>query len=699
MSVESGAGGFTSRQRAILVGALVLAFLLRMEYLRELILTPFGRHLLLDPQWYDAAARAILADGSMAPGQAYFRAPLYPLFLAALYRISSDHLLLPRIVQLALGLWHAWLCVRIAQRTHDNRVATIAGVLAGAYGMFIYYEAEILTTALGTLLSTTTVFLLLEADRRDSTKWFGLAGVVLGMTAVTHATSLVLAPVAALWILGTRWRAPRSWAAAVLFVLGVVLPVGTVTLRNALVAGDPVLIASQGGINFFIGNNELSDGKSALAPGMPEAVQVITPDGEYRDTMQVAAQVLAERELGRKLSATEVSGYWYDRGFAWIEDHPKAAIAHFLRKLVFFWNAHEISNNRDFEDQARRFTPIVRIFLVQYAFLLPLGIFGIVRTGWRTRPRSLLVSLLVVYSLTIAAFFVCARFRQPAVAWLIPFAAAGAVALWEDVRRIRTSPRSSWTWLGVLAGLALVTNPTLVTRAGIAPVTVQTDAPFHRFNLAVLYEWEGNLDRAIAEYRETIATGVRDPRVHLNLGNLLARTGRHEEAREQYRRVLQIAPDFAGVVRSNLGLLAAQESNWEEAIRQFEECLDVDAANATALVGLATAYLSAGRLDDSILMYRKALASKAGPEGVLRRSLSVAYFEAGLLKEAETEALAALRVDPNDVIAVLALGRVYASEGRHYDAREAWARARRIAPGVPAVERAIDESERLLAEN
>jgi hypothetical protein len=245
---------------------------------------------------------------------------------------------------------------------------------------------------------------------------FAAAGLALGATAITHVTSLVLAPVALVWILWKRPWSVRRGVAAAAFAGGLAVLVGGVTLRNVVVSGDPVLIASQGGINFYIGNNEQSDGKSALAPGMPEAAQVISPDGTYRDSMQVAAKTLAERELGRVLRASEISRYWYDRGFEWMTDHPKAALVHFARKVVYFWNAFEISNNRDLRDQARRFTPLLRFLLWHFAILLPLALFAILRGGM-ARSRWLLVGFLGVYSLAIAAFFVCARYRQPAVVW------------------------------------------------------------------------------------------------------------------------------------------------------------------------------------------------------------------------------------------------------------------------------------------
>jgi tetratricopeptide (TPR) repeat protein len=665
--------------------ALALAVLVRVEYLRELMLSPFSRHLLLDSQWYDQAARAVLAGHTLV--DAPFRPPLYPLILGGLYGVFGGPWA-ARVVQTSLGVLQVAVCYGIARRTHGARAAAVCALLAGTYGMFAYYEGEILTTALGTFFAASAARLLLEGDRSERPVLFAAAGFALGLAALAHASALPLALPAILWAAG---RARRVLPALAVFA-GVALPVGVVSVQRSLEAGEPVILATQGGINFFIGNNAASDGKSALAPGFAEAQQVVRPDEGYRDTVELAARTLAERAVGRELTPSEVSRFWYRQGLHWFRDQPKQALGLLLRKIVFFWNGFEISNERDLRDQARRFTPILRVFLVQWAILLPFALLGMVATGLRARPRALLAGLIVTHAVVVAAFFVCTRFRQPAVPWMLPFAAAGILAAVDDARGARERPGRAARTALLLLVFFLATNGRVVKAFGIADVTRETDAPFHRFNLALLFDMEGNVDRAIAEYRAAADTGVRDPRVHLNLGNALARTGRVEEARREYREVLRIAPDYEAVVRSNLGVIAAQQGNWSEAVRQFQEALAVDPSYPNALAGLGPACFAAGRFDEAIVAYRRALAAGVGPEYALRRSLALAYLEAGLAEDARREAEAALRLEPQNVDTVLALARVASGQGRRAEAEQLFDQARRLAPGAPAVERAIEEA-------
>ncbi len=675
--------------RYFLYGALVLAVLLRVEYSRELILSPFGQHLMLDAEWYDQAARAVRDGVPLDDGRAYFRPPAYPYFLAALYAVADGSLWLVRTVQWILGVAHVALVWFIARRTHeDPRVASVAAFLAATYGMFVYFEGEILTTALGVVLSTAAVALLLEGDRRPSWVLTFCGGLVIGLASITHGTALALAPAAALW---TLFGGKRRILSTVALTVGVLLPVGGVTARNFVASGDLVLVASQGGINFYVGNNPDSDGKSALAPGFAEAGQVLRSGDEYRDGVEVAAETLAERDAGRELSQAEINRHWYGEAFEWMRDQPKDALVHGVRKVVFFWSGHEISNNRDLRDQARRFTPILRVFLAQWALLVPFGLMGLALTA-RRRPARLLVSCLAFYSFAIVAFFVCSRYRQPAIAWLIPFGAAGLVLTWDRVREARDDPRRAAGIGVVLVALFLATNPTFLTRTGIADVLSENDAPFHRFNLAVVFERAGDLDRAIEEYRAAAATGIADPRIYLNLGNSLARTGREDEARDAYRTALRIAPDYGPIIQSNLGVLAAQRGDWPEALRRFRECVSQDPGHVGGQLGVGLASLELGRFDEAIVAFRRTLQLPGAPRGQVHRNLAACYLETGLPEEAMREARAALEADPADVGAVVTLGKAHLALGDPEAASRAFRRAEQMAPGVPAVRDAIAEA-------
>ncbi|MGQ0722192.1 MAG: tetratricopeptide repeat protein [Candidatus Eiseniibacteriota bacterium] len=634
--------------------AILFGVLLRAEYLRELSGTPIGRILVLDGVFYEQAARHILDGNPLQADPGSFRAPLYPFFLAAVRFFFPEGLLAPRLAQMLLGLVTVVLVRSIALRTHGQRVADVAAFLAAGYGMLIYHEGEILGVALGVTLQTASVLLLLDAGRRESTARTIAGGLALGLTAVTHATALAVAPAAFFWMWWVGRAGPRGPLVTRLAALtvAVTLPVALTTWRNWLASDDFVLIATQGGINFYVGNNAEADGRTSLVPGRVEADYVTA---EYRDLFEVAAEEIAERETGRDLSASEINGWWVDRAKAWMRSDPKAAAVLMARKAILCWSGLENSNNVDLEDQAERFTPILRVFLPQLSIIMPFAILGLLLFRGVPRETRLLVATILVYQVSITAFFVCSRFRQPVTALLLPFAAAGVVGLVDRVRSARGGALAGTVVL--LAGLFAATNERLLDRIGVLDLSLP-NAPFHRYNLGVMLEQEGDLEGAIAEYRAAAAEHPEDPRVGLNLGSLLSRLGRSDEAAREFDRVMAISPELAPRVHWVAGIGAIQTREWTEAIHHLREVLRLDPHHPDAGFALGSVYLSAGRFEEAVAVLEPLAAAKEGPEPLLRRNLGMALLELGRLDAAERELSEAQRLAPRDPAVVSALARL-----------------------------------------
>src|SRR5262249_28342646 len=73
-----------------------------------------------------------------------YTGPLYPRFLLAVSQAAGAGYFSPRLVQAFLGSVTASLVYLVARRTHGALAGLIAGVLAGASAMLIYFDGEIL---------------------------------------------------------------------------------------------------------------------------------------------------------------------------------------------------------------------------------------------------------------------------------------------------------------------------------------------------------------------------------------------------------------------------------------------------------------------------------------------------------------------------------------------------------------------------
>jgi 4-amino-4-deoxy-L-arabinose transferase-like glycosyltransferase len=187
-----------------------------------------------------------------------FRAPGYPAFLAAVYRVSGEPHRLPaiRLIQSALGALLAPLTALLARRLRQPpRAAIIAGILVALYPILWMYPLGLGSENLFILLTLAGLILLLQAgDERRSTTAVA-AGVVLAGAALTRGVlSLFL-------LFGVGWLARRSgWRRAVLFGISAAALIVPWAVRNSLVLGRPAFIENSLGYNLFVGYHPDGDG-------------------------------------------------------------------------------------------------------------------------------------------------------------------------------------------------------------------------------------------------------------------------------------------------------------------------------------------------------------------------------------------------------------------------------------------------------
>jgi 4-amino-4-deoxy-L-arabinose transferase-like glycosyltransferase len=440
--------GRRRRDKLILVVLLAVALLWRLVYFLEMEASPYAGNLTLDSEVYHQVAVEV-ANGRLSSGSTFFQAPLYPWILGLVYWLFGASQTIAKLLQILLSVASCWLIYRIAERVFDRVVAQVALGIGAVYGMYIYFASELLVVTMIVFLDLLGLELLLRACTRRRLALWGAAGVVFGLSAIARPTILPFVAAACVWTAGTGWRSGemrRSLIAVVVFAAGVALPIAPVTLHNYLADGDLVLIAANGGFNFYIGNNPQSDGITAAAPG-------IRPDRGGADFDQAR---LARDGLGR-VDATprEMSDYWYQQAWSHIRSWPGKAFRHTFYKAFVLLNAHEVSNNRVVEFVTRH-SSVFSWATLRFWVVLPLALAGLAVGGGRRRAKSLLLVFMVVYAATVVPFFINARFRMPTVAVLIIFAAAAVVG-WISWFRKRQLDRPRGRRVAVSVIVALVT--------------------------------------------------------------------------------------------------------------------------------------------------------------------------------------------------------------------------------------------------
>ena len=272
------------RRRADLWILLLLAAALRVAFVADLSGQVVFSSPLVDARTYDDSARAVAAHGPGAIATPYYQPPLYPLLLGAVYASTGGSYLAPRILQSLLGLLTALLVAHLAARGGRRRAGWLAGALFAAYGPVLYFEGELLPSALLLASTTAAVWLLLEADDVPRpARGLVAAGLLLGIASAARPTGFLFAAGAAAW---WAWRrraaARRGWQLAWL-AAAVAIPVLPFTIANLVRGGEPVLVSWNGGINFYLGNGTNPDSLTAIQPGYAWSRLQVEPfrDGVY----------------------------------------------------------------------------------------------------------------------------------------------------------------------------------------------------------------------------------------------------------------------------------------------------------------------------------------------------------------------------------------------------------------------------------
>ena len=562
-----------------------------------------------------ARGDVFLREGGAVP---YFVSPLYVYFLAAVHVASAGSLLAARIAQILLGTAAVGLLFETVRRIAGGRAAILASCAFILTGTVTFHEIVILQSALDPFLTALALFALAgalvpfgipsdgEAGTRGNTylRW-AAAGAAFGLFALNRPNVLLCAAAVPVALLLSRLSglgdAPsreggllKTALLGTTFLMGAALTVAPVTLRNVLVSGESVLISSHGGLNFYVGNNEKADGTYHHVEGITPSIE-----GQARDSRRIA-----EEAAGRKLTTPEVSRYFAEKGFAWIREQPEAATRLFLRKVAYTLNAVEIALDYSYAYYAKEERSALQLLFVGAGLLVPLGLAGLALRAAEA-PRGLFLvwlSFVPVYLVSVAVFFVSARYRLPL---LVPLAAGTGLLLdgaaaWVALRR----------W-----------NPLGIASAALVPLFVLANWNFHlddgsdREKTEYVIYLIDRKDFAEARRRiELVAPRLRQPAVlHFRVGLALQWQGLHEDAVASFRKALSLDPGRREIQLSMAVSLEKQAlenafaGRKAEARAQLEEACRLDPAGASARQNLAALYAEEGRFDEARDLAEEAL--------------------------------------------------------------------------------------------
>jgi hypothetical protein len=224
--------------------------------------------------------------------------------------------------------------------------------------------------------------------------------VIFGIGALHRPTILIIAPILIfhVFITGQNKEFRTILQTTLLILLGAIIIISPWTLRNYLEFGEFIPISSNGGVNFWIGNNPQATG---------EIIHPIDLNRELFDSTQ-------------NLSEGERDRFFFRQGLLFIRNNPSKFFRLLGNKTIyFFWNRPNIGSTYTRQDAIG----VGRtLFLLANGLLLPFWILGFL-IGLRQGRQFITLNgaILGVFLLNII-FIIGTRYKTPASPYQLLFA-------------------------------------------------------------------------------------------------------------------------------------------------------------------------------------------------------------------------------------------------------------------------------------
>ena len=397
-----------------------------------------------DEREYVSMARQ-LADGKDfvdSNGERSTRAPLFPLFLAALFKATGGSVIIAQLVGCILGTMVVVLGYLLSMQVWNDRLAAlVAAALIAVYPGLVIYSGLLQTETLYIAFFLLALWFAYRAmDITTSLTMAGL-GLVSGLAALTRVVFLGFFPLllALLWWKRRKNGAPGGGKVVLALTLFCVVTVPW-TIRNYEIHHALVPISSGGGNSLLTGSNPYATGTWRVEEGFE---QWYSEQAKEFGVADITALSETERsELSGRIARE------------YIRTHPLDALRLVMKKahiLLVYPITHSDS-----------LVPL-QAFSVGFDFLLLLGAAVGFVASFRGRGRpGIIYATTVFFVLAQLVFHSESRFRLPLLPLVCMLFGVG-IATVVDKDRLRELFSARGNTYRVLAAVTLVMLVYVVT--------------------------------------------------------------------------------------------------------------------------------------------------------------------------------------------------------------------------------------------
>lgn len=585
----------------------VTTFVVRLIYLIQLNQDAGFQVPIIDELWHWQWAHEIL-EKSFLGDTAYFRAPLYPYFLAILAKLTSSSIFYSKLLQTLVACGTILFLYKLSYYLFNKTVAIIVGFIYAFYGTIIFYETMFLIPILFLFFTVWGMFRLIAYKDSRSLKTWLLTGIIFGLAVISRPNILIVLPFLALWLF---WQMPSRKSILhkiklpLIMIVGVIIIIAPITIRNFIVTGEFILISSQGGVNLYIGNNSDASG---LSMRMPEIDNQDLTNWKY---FQDVTKITAQKEAGRELNETEQSSFWTNKAINFILENPNKFGNLLWQKTVYLFNGFENSDNSDLYFQRQKSSlysllvwKIEKFLMFPFGLLVPLFFAGIYALRKKRKELQPIYIFIITYIPSIILFLVTARHRLVLIPFMIIIATAGIYTLIKNSKKYNFK---NWIIITLLFLIPFV----MVNRTW--------------YLLGYSNEYQSYLNEGIkyfkmkdyvhAEQKYILANRAYSYSAPLqnNLGYTQFLLGKYNNAETNYLRAIQNDPNYFKAY-NNYGLLLDKRGQLDSAINMYKMATTLFDSSSAELsehsryfINMANTYIKMKQPDSAELAFEAAM--------------------------------------------------------------------------------------------
>lgn len=361
-----------------------------------------------------------------ASGPTAARAPLYPLFLAAMYFVFGTGFWPVLWAHAVLGALTCSLLYLLGRRMFDRGVGVLGGILLAFYPPHLWWSQYVLSETLLVFLIVSTFLALFILVQSPSVRQAIVSGALFGLTALCNSMISFFPPLLLLVVILSRERRHRYLRSALVMLATMAVVIMPWTVRNALTFHRLIPINWSVGWVYLKGlimaDNYVNGRGSDLArlddDSTEEIIQILRSHGFTQTSYQekriaISRTMCVDYEEDRLLKRLAVER---------VMKNPFLAVRKFVVNLGLYWYL------------AIRFQDALKLLnftLVGFALL------GLARGAWRATGARLLLLYCVYSYFSYAAIIASSRF----VVQIAPFLTLlGAAAIASLARRRTAAP-------------------------------------------------------------------------------------------------------------------------------------------------------------------------------------------------------------------------------------------------------------------